>query len=119
MIAVQSTVLLEKIPISVSIFSVSQSIAQVLFLTLAQVIFIKNLKPPPSVHTSFDISDAVITTGAEDVRTVVSRDELPGILVAYSQGIDQFLFLATSISIGCFRMVWGMVSKDIRQRKAA
>ncbi|CAG7922357.1 unnamed protein product [Penicillium olsonii] len=116
MIAVQSSVRPEQISIGVSMLSFSQSMGQALFLTLGQVTFINSLKAALSLHASSGNSAAVIAAGAGDVRAVVSKDELPGVLVAYSQGIDHVFYLATGIALGCFCVAWGMGWKDIRKR---
>ncbi|CAI7662021.1 unnamed protein product [Penicillium glandicola] len=117
LIAVQSTVPVGQISIAVSMLSFSQSLGQALFLTLAQAIFLNSLKSALSAYAPSEDPRAVIAAGAGAIRTAVSKDKLPGVLVAYSQGIDHVFYLATGIAICCFCVAWGMGWKTIRKRQ--
>jgi hypothetical protein len=79
-------------------------------------VFINSLKSALSGHVSADESAAVVAAGAGDVSNAVSKDKLPGVLMAYSQGIDHVFYLATGIALGCFCLAWGMGWKDTRKR---
>ncbi len=95
----------------------SQTFGGAVFLTLAQVIFSNSLHTDlPKYVPSVD-PQVVIGAGATAIRDVVSAADLPGVLLAYSNGIDRVFYLAAAASVTSFFVAWGMGWKDIRSKK--
>ncbi|KAJ5909281.1 hypothetical protein N7504_003924 [Penicillium tannophilum] len=115
-IAVQNIVPAADISVALSLLLFSQTLGQAIFLTLSQVIFINRLKSGLAVNAPSVDSGAVVAAGASAIRTIVPTGRLPGVLMAFSQGIDHVFYLAAGLAIGCLFVAWGMGWKDIRKR---
>ncbi|ODM16320.1 hypothetical protein SI65_08320 [Aspergillus cristatus] len=117
LLAVQNILPKAETSIALSLLFFSQTLGQVIFLTLGQVIFINSLKSGLAVYAPSVDSGAVVAAGAGAIRSAVSKDKLAGVLMAYSQGIDHVFYLSAGIGVGCFCVAWGMGWKDIRERQ--
>ena len=85
-------------------------------LSIAQTIFSNSLKAKlPSYAPGVDTS-AVIAAGATAFRTVVSPDEVGGVLRAYSKAVDG-VFYYTAASAACsFFAALGLGWNDVRKQ---
>ncbi|OJJ38791.1 hypothetical protein ASPWEDRAFT_48935 [Aspergillus wentii DTO 134E9] len=118
LIAVQNILPKAETSIALSLLFFSQTLGQAIFLTLGQVIFINSLKSGLAVYAPSVDSGAVVSAGAGAIRSLVSKDRLAGVLMAYSKGIDHVFYLSAGIGVGCFCVAWGMGWKNIRKRQA-
>ncbi|KAJ5641986.1 hypothetical protein N7490_005986 [Penicillium lividum] len=116
-VAVQNILPGAQISVALSLLFFSQTLGQAIFLTLAQVVFISSLKSGLAKYAPSVDSEAVVAAGATEIRNVVSKGTLEGVLMAYNQGIDHVFYLAAGIAVACFFVAWGMGWKDIRKRQ--
>ena len=116
-IAVQNTLPPAQLSIAMSLIMFSQTFGGAVFLTFADTIFTNSLKAELLRHAPAVDPAVVITAGATAVRQVVAKNELPGVLVAYSASVGRVFYLAAGAGVGCFCFAWGMGWKDIRNTK--
>lgn len=94
----------------------AQYIGPTIFLTLYNTIFSTSLRSlVPQIAPNVDAS-AVVAAGATSFRDLVSPQDLPSVLVAYSDSIDNVFYLVAAAGVGGFFAAWGMGWYDIRQK---
>ena len=98
-----------------AILLLCQNLGSAVFLTVAQAIFSNSLH----AHIAHDApgvdADAIIAAGVRMVRKLVSAEQLPGVLRAYSKAIDTVMYLGIGMSVSAFACAWGLGFKDIRK----
>ncbi|EOO02311.1 hypothetical protein UCRPA7_2176 [Phaeoacremonium minimum UCRPA7] len=118
-IAVQNLVAPEKIPIAMGVLVFCQNFGGALWLEVAQTVFTNSLTSSIKKHAAGVNPDAVVQAGARGIRSVVTSDQLPAVLKAYTDGVVNVMYLGIGLSAGAFCFAWGLGWKDIRKAKAA
>jgi len=95
----------------------SQTFAGALFLSFADTIFTNSLTTLIPQYAPDVDPQVIINSGATGFRSIVSRADLPGILVAYAKSVDRVFYMTAGMSVGCFVFAFGMGWKDIRAKK--
>lgn len=95
----------------------SQNFGGAVFLTFSETIFTNSLSTLIPRYAPDVNAGAVIAAGATGWRSLVSKDQIEGILKAYAGSIDRVFYLAAGTSIGTMAFACGMGWVDIRQRK--
>lgn len=95
---VQAAVPVADIPIATSMIMFAQTLGGALFVSVAQNIFsnllIQNLtRAAPSVPPSL-----VTSTGAIDLKNVINKTYLPGILAAYNRALTRTWFVSVAMA---------------------
>jgi hypothetical protein len=91
----------------------SQLFGGALFVSLAQVIFTNGLASGLVKYAPTVVPSTVIDAGATAFRQVITAEQVPGVLKAYSSGLDHAFYLATgSAGIGLL-FIWGMGWKKV------
>lgn len=103
--------------ISLAIFA--QTFFGGLFLNLAALVFSSGLsdgikKYAPSVHV-----DKVVVAGATGFREVVAKNEVQGVVKAYSLGVDHVFYLAVGAAAIMFVLSLGMGWHPISKKEGA
>ncbi|KAJ5894129.1 hypothetical protein N7495_005820 [Penicillium taxi] len=115
-VAVQNSLPPNQISVAMSILSFMQTLSGAVFLTFADVIFSTGLKSEiPKNAPSADV-EAIIAAGATNFRTIVSSEDLPGVLEGYAKSIDHVFYLAAALGVVCTAFGFGMGWKDIRKK---
>jgi hypothetical protein len=92
-----------------------QNFGAALFLSFAQTIFSSVLSHElPITAPGVDIQ-AVINAGASSFRTVVSKELLPGVLLAYDRAISRVFYLAAGAGVAGFVVCWGMGWENVKK----
>jgi hypothetical protein len=86
-----------------------------LFISLSEVLFTNGLRSGLDQYAPGVNSTAVIEAGAAAFREVVTADQLPGVLKAYSTGVDHSLYLATGSVAVALVFCWGMGWQKIKK----
>jgi len=94
-----------------------QTFGSAIFLSFAETIFSNSLRSELRRYVPSVNPQVVIDAGATAIRNVVSKNELPGVLLAYSESMDRVFYLAAGASVGSFCFAWGMGWKDIRKKQ--
>lgn len=101
----------------------AQNFSGAVFLVIATTIFSQSLSTDiPILAPSVSPEDASAAGGsASAVRALLppGSPELPGLLLAYSNGIDKVFYLTAACGVVGFIASWGMGWKDTRKKKAA
>lgn len=86
-------------------------------VSLSQTTFTNSLREtiPIYVH-SVDV-ETVIAAGSTRMREVVSKEELGGLLKAYSKALDRVFYLCTAIAAVSWAFSWFMGWKDVRSKR--
>lgn len=100
-----------------SLIIFSQTFGSAILLTFADAIFTNSLKSELPRYAPSVNPEVVIAAGATAIRTVVTKNELAGVLEAYAKSVDRVFYLAAGAAVGCFCFAWGMGWKDIRKKK--
>ncbi|KAF2084028.1 putative MFS transporter [Saccharata proteae CBS 121410] len=116
-IATQSLISTPRIPVAMGILIFCQNFGGATFLTLAETDFSQSLKVALKKYAPGSDASAIISLGATGFRDVVNKEELPGILEAYSEACDNIFLLVCGLSAGAFLCAWGMGWGDVRKGK--
>ena len=98
-----------------AILVLCQNLGAAVFLTVAQTVFSSSLRTRIVVDAPSVDADAIIAAGARKFRTLVSADQLPGLLQAYSTAIDLVMYVGVGLGASAFICAWGLGWKDIRK----
>lgn len=90
-----------------------------LFLCFAETIFTNTLHSGIQQYAPSVDPKVVIDAGATAVRNVVSENDLPGVLLAYSKSVDYTFYLCAGAAVIPFFFCWGLGWKDIRKKQSA
>jgi len=91
-IATQNTVPRASIPTAMAILILCQNLGAAVFLTLAQTVFSNSLHSAITKDAPGVSADAVLAGGARMIRTLVSAQQLPGVLRAYSKAVGSVMY---------------------------
>lgn len=94
-----------------------QYIGPTIFLALYNTIFDTSLRSQLRVQAPNADADAIIAAGATGFRSVVDRQDLYDVLVAYSNSLDRVFYLVAAAGAVSWCAAWGMGWKDIREKK--
>lgn len=61
----------------------------------------------------------VIAAGATEFRKIVTAQQLPGVLEAFSVSVDHVFYLQAGVSVLAWAAAWGMGWRKIDRNKAA
>lgn len=117
LVAVQHEVSPAELSTALAFIIWCQYIGPTISLVLYNVIFDSSLRPEILKHASGVDADAVIAAGATTFRSIVSAQDLPGVLVAYANSFDRVFYLVAAVSVLTWVTAWGMGWKDIRTTK--
>ena len=93
----------EDIPTGVTILNFAQQIGGSIFISVCQTILSSTLRSRlASTLPNFDAA-RIATSGATDVRKMVSKQQLPVLLKAYNAGIDNVFYCALGLT--CLALV--------------
>lgn len=90
-----------------------QYIGPTLFLALYNTIYDTSLESQLHTYAPNVNATAVITAGATRFRGMVSAQNLPEVLVAYSNSVDRTFYLQAGAAVVAWAFAWGMGWKDI------
>jgi hypothetical protein len=96
----------------------SQSFGAAVFLSLSELIFSNSFRTLLGENAPSVDAESVIKAGATGFRRFVSKTELAGVLVSYSQSIDRVFYLAAAMGAGCFVFALGTGWKNLKQKPA-
>ncbi|KAL8861950.1 MAG: hypothetical protein Q9178_001820 [Gyalolechia marmorata] len=117
-IAVQNDSTKEEISIATALVVFSQQFGGAVFLSLAQVVFSTSLRDKLAMHAPDTDAEAVIAAGASGARTAVPAGSLSGVLLAYTQSVDNVLYLTTGAAGGALLFAFGMGWISIKAKEA-
>ncbi|GJN66500.1 hypothetical protein PLICBS_000518 [Purpureocillium lilacinum] len=118
LIAIQANTAPEFTAIATATLVFSQTFGCAVFIAIANALFNNTLKTELGRWAPGTDALAVIEAGATGIRSVV-RDEgdVPGVLMAYSKGVDAVFYLVVGMAVCMFAVSWGMGWKDIRSKE--
>ncbi|EEA18653.1 hypothetical protein TMatcc_010803 [Talaromyces marneffei ATCC 18224] len=106
LVAVQAALETKDIPIGTSIIMFLQTLGGMIFVSIGNSIFTNSLVNSLA-HNVPSVNPTIITTtGATDIKNIVSAEELPKVLIAYNHALDQaFLAAAAMAALSVFGSV--------------
>ncbi|KAI0407026.1 major facilitator superfamily domain-containing protein [Xylaria palmicola] len=115
--AVQACVTRQEVSSAVSFLIFTQSLGPSIFLVLSNVILLQGLKTQIPRHAPDVNPEAIIRAGATHFRAIVSTEDLPQVLVAYSNSISRVFYFIAAIAATCSIWLWGLGWTDLRPKK--
>lgn len=94
-----------------------QYIGPTIFLALYNAIFVTSLGPELLKQAPNADAQAIIAAGATNFRKITSKQDLPGVLLAYSNSLDKVFYLVAAAGVVAWCAAWGMGWEDIRKTK--
>lgn len=94
----------------------AQSLGPAIVLVLCNVIFSSCLKSQLLEKAPHADAPAIIRAGATGFRAIVQPDDLPGVLAAYANSVDNVFYLVAAVAAGCGIVLWGMGWHDLRKK---
>jgi hypothetical protein len=117
LIAIQSLIPAEEQSIAMAILIFCQNFGGAVFLTITETIFGNSLQRLIADYVPGVDVKAVIATGATGWRSILSENQVSGVLRAYAGSIDGAFWLALGTSFGTMAFALGMGWVDIRKKK--
>lgn len=117
-VAIQNALPMRQISVAMSVLMFFQTLGGAIIITIADTIFNNSLKTAIPRYAPSVNAEMVISAGATAIRDVVSKKDLPNVLLAYSKSFDNVFYFAAGLSFVFFCFAWGLDWKDIRKKKA-
>ncbi|KAK5157132.1 hypothetical protein LTS14_004650 [Recurvomyces mirabilis] len=120
-IAVQNLVPAPQIPIAMAIVIFCQGMGGAVSLVIANTVFSNSLRRLISAQSSKIgfAPDAIVNAGARGLRQLIPDGErLAIVLQAYTDSIDNVMYVGVGVACVAFVFAWGLGFKDIRTQKA-
>ncbi|KAK1811018.1 hypothetical protein LTR12_014641 [Friedmanniomyces endolithicus] len=120
-IAVQNLVPAAQIPTAMAIVIFCQGMGGAVFLIVANAVFSNSLRHQLRLQSSkIGVApDAVVNAGARGLRQLIPDGErLAVVLRAYTDSIDNVMYVGIGVACVAFAFAWGLGFKDIRKVKA-
>lgn len=118
-IAVQTVLTLEQIPVGIAAIISMQSLGGAVFVSVGNNILQNILKQASAAKTlpGIDVK-AVIAAGATQFRSIVPAGSLPALLVAYNYALQRVFIAAIPLSGLAFVVALGLEWRSVREKKA-
>ncbi|KAK0247424.1 hypothetical protein B0A54_08360 [Friedmanniomyces endolithicus] len=120
-IAVQNLVPAAQISTAMAIVIFCQGMGGAVFLIVANAVFSNSLRHQLRLQSSkIGVApDAVVNAGARGLRQLIPDGErLAVVLRAYTDSIDDVMYVGVGVACVAFAFAWGLGFKDIRKVKA-
>jgi hypothetical protein len=108
-----------QIAIGMSVLVFCQSFGSATLLAVAETDFINSLRSLIPKYAPGVNVEAIVGAAATGFRSIVSGDQLAGVIRAYSSSVDRVFYIGVGTSICAFVCAWGMGWVDIREKKAS
>ncbi|KAJ5741895.1 hypothetical protein N7533_011304 [Penicillium manginii] len=117
-IAVQSSLSAELVPVSMALISFSQTLGGAIFLAMGETLLTNSLKSNlPKLAPEVD-PNAVVDAGATAIRDVVKDPvQLEGVIESYAKAVNVIFYVAAGSAALVVFLSWGMGWKDIRKKE--
>ena len=118
-IAVQTVLTLDQIPIGIAAIISMQSLGGAVFVSVGNNILQNILKQASAAKTlpGIDVK-AVLAAGATQFRSIVPAGSLPALLVAYNYALQRVFIAAIPLSGLAFVVALGLEWRSVREKKA-
>ena len=118
-IAVQTVLTLEQIPIGIAAIISMQSLGGAVFVSVGNNI-LQNILSQASASKSLPGIDvkAIIAAGATQFRSTVPTESLPALLIAYNYALQRVFIAAIPLSGLAFVVALGLEWRSVRDKKA-
>jgi hypothetical protein len=112
----QASVEASESSIAISLMMFTQYLGSAIFLTVSNTIFNQDIPGQLAAHAPNVNAEAIIKAGATAFRSFVSPEDLPGVLLAYSNSVDKTFYVAAAAGVGAFVSAWAMGWTDLRKK---
>jgi len=114
--AAQTVLSREDIPIGITILSFCNFVGGTIFVSVCQGILSSTLKTQLRQSVpGLDVS-SLSRSGASDLSSLVSADQLPLLLEAYNKGINNVFYCALGLSALAFAASWFVEWKSVKKQ---
>ncbi len=117
MVAIQTALPKDQVPVGMALVIFAQTFGGALFLTFAQTDFGNGLSKAIGTLAPSVNAETVVAAGASAVRMVVPGSELAGVLGAYDRAVQHVFYLATGAAAVTLVFCWGMGWKNVKGTK--
>ncbi|ETS86472.1 hypothetical protein PFICI_00300 [Pestalotiopsis fici W106-1] len=120
LVATQNALRADQVAVSIALLIFCQNIGGAISIVVANTIFTQSLlEDLPLLAPSVSPAAALAAgSSASGVRALLppGSPELPGLLLAYSYGVDKVFYLLAGFAVATFGFAWGMGWKDVRKK---
>jgi hypothetical protein len=119
LIAVQTVLPLDQVPTGTAVVVFTQTLGGAICVTIAQTVFQNKLIAEIAEFVPGLDPAIVLNTGATSIHTVIDKQDLPGVILAYNKAVTQ-VFLVSVVTaalsiLGSAAMEWKTVKKAKRE----
>lgn len=117
LLAVQTALDQSLVPVATSLVIFVQTLGTAVFLAVSNTLFDQSLVSQLSVNAPNVDPAQVIAAGATGFRGLVSVEDIPGILLSYSNSIDRVFYIAAALGVVAFVTSNFLGWIDLRSKK--
>jgi hypothetical protein len=117
-VAVQTAVPGERIPVALAVVAFAQFFGSAVFVAIAQTIFANVLVARLAVDAPAVDAGALLQAGSGAVRSIVAPENLPGVLAAFEKAITSTFYLSAGTSAMAFLVSFGIPWINLKGQKA-
>lgn len=116
-IAVQTVVSPHDVPVANSTYLVLRQLGPVIFVAVAQAIFLNKLLPEMQAINPALTKTEIVQAGATGLKALVRESDIPRVLVACVKGFDAIFMLASVLAGISAVVALGVEWKSIKKEK--
>ncbi|KAF4636816.1 hypothetical protein G7Y89_g1264 [Cudoniella acicularis] len=117
LLAIQSTLKPEQIPVGMAICTFFQTLGGALFISFAQTGFSTGLSQALGTFAPQVSVQVVEVAGATGFRSVIPAEYIPGVIDSYAQSVSHVFYIAAASAAAGFVANWGMGWKSVKKPK--
>ena len=115
-IAIQTTVNPDDIPLANATFLVLRQLGPVIFIAVAQAIFINRLLPDMQAINPALTARQITNAGATGLAGLVKESDIPRVLVAFVKGMDSVFILVSALAVMSAVTALGVEWRSIKEK---
>lgn len=96
----------------------TQNFGGAIWVAVAQAIFDNSLYKAIGTYAPGVDPNTLLEAGVRSIRSLVSKADLPGVLLAYAQSVNHVFYLGTALAGVAFLLSWSLGWTDIRKKQA-
>ncbi|KAG4437721.1 hypothetical protein IFR05_006804 [Cadophora sp. M221] len=117
--AIQAVIPKHRLAVASSFLMFCQILGGALFVSFGQTIFSNALKPALKRYAPDVDAETVYAVGASAFRTVITKDQVRGVVLAYNDALNKVFYLGAGATVVAFGSSFGLGWTNLKAKKAS
>lgn len=119
MIAVQNTLPVSQMAVSMAFVQFCQNFGGTLWLSFGETAFSAGLRSALTRYAPDVSVEEASSVGVSGIRTMIPQASVEGVIMAYNTGVQHVFYIVAATAAAAFVSCWGLGWKSVRKARAA